>query len=394
MEYKKLYLKKGKESSLKRFHPWVFSGALQEMTEHPAEGEIVEVFTFDGEYIATGHYQPEAISVRILSFKQCSIGSTFWEDNISQAAYYRKQAGLWGAAHTNVFRLVNAEGDGLPGLIIDFYNGVAVIQCHSSGMFLAGKEITEALIKVLGCELMAVYNKSGKSLPFRFEGKCGDGFLYNCSESEIIVTENNNKFIVDIAEGQKTGFFIDQRESRKLVSQYVSGKSVANIFSYSGGFSVYALNSGATTVHSVDSSEKAISLAERNIVLNNCGGIHKSFIEDVSVFLNRSENLYDVIILDPPAFAKHGRNLKNALLAYKRLNEKALKIINKGGILFTFSCSQVVSPEDFRRTVMMASVSAQRDIKIIHNLTHPPDHPVSVFHPEGAYLKGLALKVY
>lgn len=376
-----------------RFHPWIFSGAIHKMSGEPSEGEVVDVFSNNNEFLARGHYQPDSITVRILTFEEEDINIDFWKKRLALAIAHRTNCGLYNSTSTNVFRLVHGEGDFLPGLIIDFYNGVAVIQCHSGGMFLKKDEIARALKELMGDKLKAVYNKSEGTLPFKFQGKDVNCFLIGESENEIEVSENNFKFIVNVVEGQKTGFFIDQRENRLLLSSYCNNQAVANMFCYTGGFSVYALGAGASSVHSIDSSAKAIELSSRNAALNNFSQNHETSTEDVLKFIDTIENKYNVIILDPPAFAKHKKNLSNALQAYKRLNAKAIKAIKPGGIIFTFSCSQVVTRDDFRRSVFAASANSGRQVKILHQLTQPADHPISIYHPEGEYLKGLVLRV-
>lgn len=392
-EIPKLYLKAGKEQSVKRFHPWIFSGAIAKTIGNPAEGDIVHLYSNTNEFLACGHYQPDSITVRILSFENEQINTDFWKKRLKTAIEHRKTCNLYNSDNTNVFRLVHGEGDFLPGLIIDFYNGVAVIQCHSGGMYLSRKEIAQALKELMGDKLNAVYNKSDGTLPFKFQRDESNGFILGQSAEEIEVTENNYKFLVNVVEGQKTGFFIDQRENRQLLSTYCHQKDVANMFCYTGGFSVYALGSGARSVHSIDSSAKAIELSTRNAELNNFNQNHHTYTEDVLKFIDNIDQKYDVIILDPPAFAKHKKNLNNALQAYKRLNAKAIKAIRPGGILFTFSCSQVVTRDDFRRSVFAASANTGRQVKILHQLTQPPDHPISIYHPEGEYLKGLVIRV-
>lgn len=391
--YNKLILKPGKEVSIKRFHPWIFSGAIHKTIGSPKEGDVVDLFSNDNQFLARGHYQPDSITVRILTFEEEIIDSAFWTKRLNSAIEHRKACGLYHSSVTNVFRLVHGEGDNLPGLIIDFFNGIAVMQCHSGGMFLQRIEIANALKEIMGTKLLAVFDKSEGTLPFKFNEKAINGFILGNTENEIEVTENGYKFLINVAEGQKTGFFIDQRENRQLLSQYSNQQAVANMFAYTGGFSVYALGAGAIQVDSIDSSAKAMELANRNVELNNMHGNHATITEDVLKFIDTIENKYSVIILDPPAFAKHNRNLSNALQAYKRLNAKAIKAIKPGGIIFTFSCSQVVQRDDFRRSIFAASASTGRQVKILHQLTQPSDHPISIYHPEGEYLKGLVLRV-
>jgi 23S rRNA (cytosine1962-C5)-methyltransferase len=333
------------------------------------------------------------LAIRIFTFIEEEINQDFWQKRIAQAINIRKKIGLINNEHTNCFRLVHGEGDDLPGLIIDFYNGIAVIQCHSVGMYLIKEIIAQVLKNELGDSLIAVYNKSEGTLPFKGGVEAKNEFLYG-SQTQIDVIENDVKFSIDIVEGQKTGFFIDQRENRELLAKYSKDKKVLNTFCYSGGFSIYANKAGASLVHSVDSSAKAIALTENNYKLNFSEKInHESYTEDVMSYLNNMTETYDVIVLDPPAYAKHNSALDNALKGYTRLNRKAMEKIASGGILFTFSCSQVVTKEDFKRAIFTASLQSGRNVKILHQLHQPADHPISIFHPEGEYLKGLVLYV-
>jgi 23S rRNA (cytosine1962-C5)-methyltransferase len=398
-EFPKVILGSGKDQSVRRFHPWIFSGAIKKIKNasgkgeiDPEEGAVVEIFDNKDEYLGTGHYQIGSIAVRVFSFEKLVPGKDFWKEKIAKAYAYRKQLGLIDNPATNVYRLLFAEGDGLPGLIIDFYNGTAVIQTHSIGMHLAKDQLVEALKEVYGDTLKAVFDKSEETLPKQSKIKATNGYLYG-SASTNEVNEYGNKFHIDWETGQKTGFFIDQRENRQLLAHYCKDKVVLNTFCYSGGFSVFALNAGAKEVHSVDSSKKAIELTDRNVALNNSNVPHTSFASDTFDFLEHKENIYDIIILDPPAFAKHRDARHHAVMGYKRLNAEALKKIRPGGIVFTFSCSQVVDKDLFASTVMAAAIIAKRNVRIMHRLTQPPDHPVSVFHPEGEYLKGLVLFV-
>jgi len=393
MSQAKLILKPGKEKSVKRLHPWIFSGAIAKTVGNVTEGDIVDLYDYENNFLAKGHYQPDSITLRILTFKNEEINSEFWNKKLSTAINHRIECGLYNSETTNVFRLVHGEGDFLPGLIIDFYNGVAVIQCHSGGMYKNRIEIAEQLKKIMGNKLIAVYDKSEGTLPFKFTEKSENGFLLGEANSEIEVLENGFKFIVNIVEGQKTGFFIDQRENRQLLAMYSKDKTVANMFAYTGGFSVYALGAGAKKVESIDSSAKANELAIRNVVANNINNNHEVITVDILKYIENIAQKYNLIILDPPAFAKHNKNLNNALQAYKRLNAKAIKAIQKDGIIFTFSCSQVVSKNDFRQTIFAAAASTGRNVKILHQLSQPKDHPISVYHPEGEYLKGLVLLV-
>ncbi|MBN2419828.1 MAG: class I SAM-dependent rRNA methyltransferase [Deltaproteobacteria bacterium] len=384
-------LKKGKEASLKRGHQWIFSGAIKENREGlPDDGTLVDVCSHRGEYLGAGHYQSGAsIAVRILSFEHVD-ENRLWHDKIRNAFEYRKNIGITELNETNAYRLVFSEGDGLSGLIIDYYNGVAVLQAHSTGMYLSRHEISKALSDVLGNRLIAVYDKSKESLHGR-SGLSENGFILGKAGDYTEVKEYGKRFIVNWVTGQKTGFFIDQRENRKLVGKYSAGKQVLNTFCYTGGFSVYAGMRGAKEVHSVDSSKNAISTAEENTKLNNISG-HRVFAEDVFDFLQNCDD-YDLIILDPPAFAKKLNARHQAVMGYKRLNAAAMKKVRTGGMLFTFSCSQVVDKRLFQDTVVAASIEAGRNIRIMRWLHQPEDHPVDVFHPEGEYLKGLALYV-
>lgn len=388
-----IYLKPGKEQSIRRLHPWIFSGAIASMTGTANEGDIVTVFSSTKEFLALGHYQKSSIAVRILSFSQEFINQNFWNNRIKSAYEYRKTLGLINSSHTTCYRLVHGEGDNLPGLIIDIYNGVAVLQLHSVGMYKHTQHIIEALKTVLGDSLQAIYNKSASTLPFKAETDNTDGLLWGQVLSTEVL-ENGNTFVIDWEKGQKTGFFIDQRENRKLIEMYSQGKRVLNTFCYTGGFSVYALRGGASQVVSIDSSQRAIDLTNEAVTLNfpNCN-THTALAEDVFDFFQNNNEKFDVIILDPPAFAKHNSALKNALQGYKRLNMKAIEQIASGGLLFTFSCSQVVTKEDFRKSVFAAAANTKRNVRIIQQLTQPADHPISIYHPEGEYLKGLLLQI-
>ena len=387
-----IILKSGKDQSLKRMHPWIFSGAIKKIKGNVAEGDLVKVISNHDEYLGSGHFQPGSIAVRILTFGNEEINESFWFKKISEAYNYRVSTGIAKNNETNVFRLINAEGDGLPGLIVDYYNGTAVIQMHSVGMLKNIDHIVKGLKNALGNNLIAVYNKSESTLPFKAEEKSENGYLFGKREDNIVL-EYGNKFEINWEEGQKTGFFIDQRENRRLVGNYSEGKKVLNVFCYTGGFSVYALQGKAKMVHSVDSSKPAIDLTNKNIAHNFNDPVHESYCTDAFNFLDNMGNDYDLVILDPPAFAKHGNVLSNALQGYKRLNMKALSKIKKGGILFTFSCSQVVDKENFRKSVFAASANTGRNVRILHQLSQPVDHPVNIYHPEGEYLKGLVLYV-
>jgi 23S rRNA (cytosine1962-C5)-methyltransferase len=389
----KIVLKSGKDQSVKRFHPWIFSGAIKKMYGEPAEGDIVHVCSNKDEFLGAGHFQDASIAVRILSFTEKEIGESFYFDRIKDAYAARAGTGLWNNADTNVFRLVNAEGDGLPGLIMDYYNGTAVMQCHSIGMHRNRDLILRALKEVLGEKLITVYDKSGSTLPSVYASDFENEYLLgDAGNAEVL--EYGNRFSIDWEKGQKTGFFIDQRENRRLLGHYSDGKKVLNMFGYTGGFSVYARRGGALLVHTVDSSAYAVELADRNMQLNFGEDTrHKGIAADAFRYLENPGEKYDVVVLDPPAFAKHHNVLPNALQGYKKLNTKALEIIQPGGILFTFSCSQAVSKENFKKSVFVASANTGRRIRILHHLSQPADHPVSIYHPEGEYLKGLILLV-
>lgn len=389
----KFYLKPGKEQSLKRFHPWVFSGAIGKSEGNPEEGDIVKVYSAGGEFLGKGHCQIGSIAVRILSFEEVIPDYNFWKMKIERAWNLRKSIGMAENPETSVFRLVHAEGDGMPGIIIDFYNGVAVMQAHTVGMYLVRETIVQALKEVLGNRLKAVYDKSSKTLPFKAGVDAEDKYLFGTDEN-MEVLENGLRFKVDWVEGQKTGFFIDQRENRFLVQQFAKNRDVLNMFCYTGGFSFYALKGGARLVHSVDSSAKAIELTQKNVKLNFADDTrHEAFTADAFEFMRDIKNKYDLIILDPPAFAKHRDAVHQALQAYKRINQRAFEQIRSGGIVFTFSCSQVVPKEKFREAVFSAAAISGRNVRILHQLTQPADHPVNIYHPEGEYLKGLVLFV-
>lgn len=389
---KRIYLKPRKEESLQRFHPWVFSGAIQSMTGKPEEGEVVEVYSSEKEFLALGHYQIGSISVRVLSFVPVSIDGNFWNSRIREAYGMRKSIGLVRADNTT-YRLVHGEGDHLPGLIVDVYDQTAVMQAHSAGMHLVRQELAQAIVdEVEG--VSQVYYKSETTLPFKAGLEPVDGYLIGGAIRNHVATENGLQFNVDWLRGQKTGFFVDQRDNRRLLEQYSKGKQVLNMFCYTGGFSVYAMKGGAQLVHSVDSSAKAIELTDKNVELNFPGDQrHSSFADDAFKFLAANEHAYDLVILDPPAFAKHRDALRNALRGYQRLNARGIAQIKPGGILFTFSCSQVVTKEQFRLAVFSAAAETGRKVRILHQLSQPADHPVNIYHPEGEYLKGLVLYV-
>lgn len=389
----KITLKAGKDRSVFRYHPWIFSGAIASGEGDLQEGNVVKVYSSDGQFLATGHCQIGSIAVRILTFKDENIDYNFWRDRIANAYQMRRSIGLTDSPTNNVYRLVHGEGDDLPGLVVDYYAGVAVVQFHSVGMFLERENIAKALVEVLGDKITAIYDKSESTLPFKAEIEPHNGYLYGKADN-FIALENGLKFNVDWLEGQKTGFFVDQRENRSLLEKYARDKNVLNMFCYTGGFSFYAMRGGAKLVHSVDVSARAIELANRNVELNFPGDTrHEAFAEEAFKFLENSYNKYDLIILDPPAFAKHQNVLNNAIQGYKKLNRKGIEVVKPGGIIFTFSCSQVMTKDLFRQTVFTAAANTGRRVRILHQLTQPADHPVSIYHPEGEYLKGLVLYV-
>lgn len=397
----KVILKHGRDESLRRFHPWVFSGAVAQVQGSPAEGDIVGVYSAEGQFLASGHWQVGSIAVRILSFDADPTAPEFWTDSIARALQARIAVGLYSDSSafsgTNCFRLIHGEGDGLPGLIIDWYDGVCVMQAHSVGMFRAKMQICEALKAVFGERLKAVYDKSSGTAPFKAGLELVDGYLYKApgfASSETVVLENGRKFLVNWEEGQKTGFFLDQRDNRALVGKYAAGRRVLNLFCYTGGFSIYALTAGAALVDSVDSSARAMDMVERNIRLNADEAAYTNYCEDAIEFLRKiPEGKYDLMIVDPPAFAKHRGALKNALRAYQRLNASAIAKVAPGGLVFTFSCSQVVDKITFANTVFSAAAQTGRSVRILDRLCQGADHPVSIYHPEGEYLKGLLLYV-
>ena len=401
--YKTIILKKGKESSLLRFHPWIFSGAIQAIDDDVEEGDTVRVLSHDKKFLAVGHYQIGSIAVRVLSFEDITIDGDFWRERLQKAYEVRKAIGVIrkpSASSVRIdknvnttYRLVHGEGDNLPGLIIDIYDDTAVMQAHSVGMHVCRQEIAEALVDVMGQSLHAIYYKSETTLPFKANLGQENGFIYGSTENNIAI-ENGLKFHIDWLKGQKTGFFVDQRDNPALLEHYSKGRSVLNMFCYTGGFSVYALRGGARLVHSVDSSAKAIELTRANVELNFPGDKrHEAYAEDAFKYLDEHDDTYDLIILDPPAFAKHRKALRNGLRGYTRLNVKGLQKIRHGGILFTFSCSQVVTKENFREAVFTAAAQTGRRVRILHQLHQPADHPINIYHPEGEYLKGLVLYV-
>lgn len=395
MQYPLVRIKKGKEQSIQRNHPWVFSGAIHSISEELHEGDIVAVADINEQIIGIGHFAEGSIAVRIQSFKNESLDQSFFEKKLSIALEKRKAIGLWENPSTNIMRLIHAEGDGLSGLIIDWYNGVAVIQCHSIGMYNQLIIITKALSSVLGKSVFAIYNKSKDTVPKPYAAEINNGYVYGEAKVPHIANENGNKFYINWETGQKTGFFIDQRINRDLLGNLAKGKKILNTFCYSGGFSIYALNQGAKEVHSLDSSNKAMELVDANVTLNGTYNNHTSIEANALEYLksNETDNDYDIIILDPPAFAKSVKNRHKAVQGYKRLNILGLNKIKPGGILFTFSCSQVVDQQLFYNTIRAAAIESGRKVSVLHQLHQPADHPINICHPESEYLKGLMLFV-
>ena len=393
MPYKTIVLKRGKAESLRRFHPWVFSGAIQTLPDDLREGEIVRVEDVSSQFLAVGHYQIGSIAIRILSFEDVVVDDAFWDERISEALMLRRALNLL-RGDNNIFRLVHGEGDRLPGLIVDIYGETAVMQAHSVGMHYARHQIAQSLQRILGKSVTQVYYKSETTLPYKANLEELDGPLLGNASNNNVAVENDLRFHIDWLRGQKTGFFIDQRENRLLLQHYSNKRHVLNMFCYTGGFSVYALRGGAQEVVSVDSSAKAIDLTNANVALNypNCDH-HKAYAEDAFKFLGKADDAYDLIVLDPPAFAKHKEAVRNALKGYTRLNLQAMRKIKRGGILFTFSCSQAISKDQFRLAVFTAAAQSGRYVRILHQLHQPADHPVNIYHPEGEYLKGLVLEI-
>ncbi len=390
MSVKSVQIRKGKEQSLLRKHPWVFSGAIFSEISDIEDGDVVSVEDFKGRFLAKGHFQHATISVRILSFEDSEIYQEFFNKAIKNAVQLRMNLGLLNP-NNNIFRICHGEGDHLPGLIIDFYNGVAVIQCHSIGMFRSIDFISKALQEALGSNLKAVYSKSSDTLPERIESK--DEYIFGNCETPHLATENGVQYQIDWVKGQKTGFFIDQRDNRNLLGKYSFGKKILNTFCYSGGFSLQALNQNASLVHSLDSSKKAIELTDANVSINKFKGQHASIVADAMEYMKELKEDYDIIVLDPPAFAKHRDKRHKAIQGYKRLNAHAIRQIKSGGLIFTFSCSQVVDKYLFTNTVIAAAIEARRNVRILEQLHQPADHPINAFHPEGEYLKGLVIQV-
>ncbi|MBO4444103.1 MAG: class I SAM-dependent rRNA methyltransferase [Bacteroidaceae bacterium] len=399
MNNKVVVLKKGKEDSLRRFHPWVYSGAIHHIEGKPDEGDLVDVVSADGAFLAKGHIQIGSIAVRVLSFDEKEpVDASFWQHRLQVALEVRRAIGLFGNPQTNSFRLVHGEGDGLPGLIIDVYGSTAVMQAHSVGMHVCRHDIAEALADVLSGTIENIYYKSETTLPYKANLTDSNGYLLGGNADDVAI-ENGLRFHVDWMGGQKTGFFVDQRENRALLEKYSLDRRVLNMFCYTGGFSFYAMRGGARLVHSVDSSARAIDITRANVELNFPGDErHQAFATDAFEFLDKmpscdAEDAYDLIVLDPPAFAKHRDALHNALQGYRKLNAKALQKIKPGGILFTFSCSQAVNKDQFRTSVFTAAAISGRKVRILHQLHQPADHPINIYHPEGEYLKGLVLYV-
>ena len=394
MSNKRIYLNPKKEESLKRFHPWIFSGAIHHAEGILEEGEIVDVFDSQNNFLATGHCQIGSIAVRVLTFHREEIDYLFWKKRFENTYCLRKQLGLTDNHTNNVYRLIHGEGDNMPGLIVDIYGNTAIMQAHSPGMHIARHELATALKELPGNFIKNIYYKSEGTLPYKADLEAEDGYLYGGNDIPDYVLENGLKFKIDWVKGQKTGFFIDQRNNRELLEKYAENRKVLNLFCYTGGFSAYAMRGRAGLVHSVDSSSKAIDLTRVNIDLNfPDDSRHQAFTDDAFLYLEKTNQQYDLMILDPPAFAKHRKVLRNALQGYKKLNALAFEKIQPQGIIFTFSCSQVVSKEDFRLTVFSAAAQSKRNVKILHQLTQQPDHPISIYHPEGEYIKGLVLSV-
>lgn len=388
-----LYLNKGKEESLRRYHPWVFSGAVHHIEGEPKEGDLVRVLTHDGTFIAVGHWQIGSIAVRVLSFLDEKINHQFWTNKLATAYEMRKAIGVANNPQNSTYRLVHGEGDNLPGLVVDMYGETAVMQAHSVGMHNNRMDIAKALKDVMGEKLQNIYYKSETTLPYKADLGQENGFILGSTPDDV-ATENGLRFHIDWLKGQKTGFFVDQRDNRSLVEYYAKDRNVLNMFCYTGGFSVYAMRGGARLVHSVDSSQKAVDLVNANVGLNFPNDArHKAYAEDAFKFLDQMKASYDLIILDPPAFAKHRDAVRHAIKGYTRLNARAMEKIKSGGILFTFSCSQAISKEQFRMAVFTAATLAKRQVRILHQLHQPADHPINIYHPEGEYLKGLVLYV-
>ncbi|MCR4828813.1 MAG: class I SAM-dependent rRNA methyltransferase [Bacteroidales bacterium] len=396
----RLILQAGKEKSLMRRHPWLFSGAVKRIVGSPQEGDVVDIVAADGTWLAAAHYQPDSIVAKVLSFNDVNIDEAFWRRRLESALAYRERLGLFNAdnlQHTNVFRLVNGEGDFLPGLIVDYYNGVVVLQAHSVGMHRLFHVFSELIVSLLQgrLPLHSIFDKSSATLPER-EGltPSQDGYLWGQEPEEWEICEADNKMLINFFEGQKTGFFVDQRENRQLLGSLSAGRRVLNCFGYTGGFSLAALRGGASYVETVDISKKAIALCDRNVALNyGDGAPHRGVVDDVLRYLDEVDNTFDIIVLDPPAFAKNHYALQRGLKGYRKINQRAMEALRPGGMLFTFSCSQAVSVDDFQTMAFTAAANAGREVRVVRRLPHAVDHPVSIFHPEGEYLKGLLLEV-
>ncbi len=386
-------LRRGKDESPKRFHPWIFSGAIQHKPNDLLPGDVVEVLDFKGNYIGTGLYSDGSIAIRLISFEQTNIDSEFWETCIANAWNYRNTYVFPYFADTNTYRLFYGEGDGIPGLVLDVYGKTAVFQAHNLGVYKHREAIAQAIIKVSGGSITAVYDKSKEALPQDHSHGVNNGYLIGDNGAEGLVTEYGNQFKVNWVEGQKTGFFIDQRENRKILASYAKDKTILNTFCYTGGFSIFALNAGAKAVHSVDVSAKAVALTEENVQLSGFSNQHEAHVADTFDFLKANDNTYDIIVLDPPAFIKNIKKRHKGLIGYKRINEMAIRQIKKGGLLFTFSCSQAMTKQLFQSTVMAAAIEVGRKARVIQHLEQPTDHPSNIYHPEGEYLKGLILEI-
>ncbi len=387
----KIILKQGKESPIKRFHPWVFSGAIAKIIGKPTDGELIEVLDSKNQFLAIGHYYEGSIAVKIISFLPQTIDEHFWFGKLNEAYQIRLMIGL---QHTNCYRLIHGEGDSCPGLVLDYYNGVIVYQAHSIGMHLERQKIVVALQKLYGTNLIAIYDKSKETLPGIYAENLINDYLFGEISLPHLVQENGHQFQINWQTGQKTGFFLDQRDNRALLAKYAKDKKVLNCFCYSGGFSIYALQAGADLVHSVDVSQKAIDLVNENVKVNHFESLpHEAYAEDVMKYLKANDQVYDLIVLDPPAYAKSKDARHRAVQGYKRLNAEGMRMLKSGGILFTFSCSQVVDKELFYNTIVAAALEAGKQVRVLHHLTQPADHPVNFFHPEGSYLKGLVLHV-
>ena len=381
----------GKDKAVMRRHPWIFSGAVRKIVGEPQEGDLVDVVAADGRWLAVGQYQSESIICKVLSFDTQQVDESFFRERLQSAVAYRERMGFFAEADTNVFRLVHAEGDFMPGLVCDWYNGVLVMQAHSVGMHRLFPMFSELFVDLLGKHgIKSVFDKSSATVP----GGCEDGYVWGAEPAEWEISEHGNRLLINFFEGQKTGFFVDQRENRHLVETLSAGRRVLNCFGYTGGFSLGALRGGASYVETVDISKKAIELCNRNVQLNfGEGASHKGVVADVLKYLDEVDNQFDIIILDPPAFAKNHRSLQQGLKGYRNINQKAMEKIQRGGLLLTFSCSQAVSRDDFQTMCFTAAANAHRQVRIVRQLPHAMDHPVSIYHPEGEYLKGLLLEI-